>query len=85
MNSGRKMIVHHKKRQKTETRRAALFRHPGARCREPKQLRRAPEGASQFVTNCHQLKLRSLDGKSYKTDACDLETLLHTKRRPLTV
>ena len=34
------------------------------------------EGFRELVTNCHQLKMRSLDGKSYKTDAADTETML---------
>jgi len=28
------------------------------------------------VTNCHQLKLEAADGKKYKTDVADPETLL---------
>ena len=31
---------------------------------------------SQSVTNCHQLKLEAADGKKYKTDVADPETLL---------
>jgi DNA-damage-inducible protein D len=39
--------------------------------------RLAEEGASEVVTNCHRLKLRSpLDGKKYATDAADVETML---------
>ncbi len=35
------------------------------------------EGASQLLTDCKQLKMRSaLDGKMYKTDAADTETML---------
>jgi hypothetical protein len=34
------------------------------------------EGAAEMYTNCVQLKMRSLDGKSYATDAADTETLL---------
>ncbi len=35
------------------------------------------EGASQLLTICEQLKMRSaLDGKMYKTDAADTETML---------
>jgi hypothetical protein len=30
----------------------------------------------QSVTNCHQLKLEAADGKKYKTDVADPETLL---------
>jgi hypothetical protein len=32
------------------------------------------EGAGQLVTNCHQLKLMSVDGKFYKTDCADVKT-----------
>jgi len=32
------------------------------------------EGANEVVTNCHELKLESSDGKKYKTDCADLET-----------
>ena len=31
---------------------------------------------SESVTNCHQLKLEAADGKKYKTDVADPETLL---------
>jgi len=31
---------------------------------------------SQLVTKCDQLKLQSIDGKFYKTDVADVETLL---------
>jgi len=31
---------------------------------------------NQFVTNCDKLKLQSVDGKFYKTDVADTETLL---------
>ncbi|MDL2315864.1 hypothetical protein LJC59_02130 [Desulfovibrio sp. OttesenSCG-928-A18] len=31
---------------------------------------------SELVTNCHQLKLTSQDGKKYKTDVADAATLL---------
>ena len=34
------------------------------------------EGSEQTVTNCHQLKLESTDGKKYNTDCTDVETLL---------
>lgn len=34
------------------------------------------EGADQLLTNCKQLKMRSTDGKYYKTDAADTEQLL---------
>lgn len=33
------------------------------------------EGSEQTVTNCHQLKLESTDGKKYKTDVADLKTI----------
>ena len=33
------------------------------------------EGAEQLVTNCHQLKLESTDGKKYKTDVADIKTI----------
>jgi hypothetical protein len=31
---------------------------------------------SQSVTNCHQLKMLSADGKKYVTDVADVETIL---------
>ena len=34
------------------------------------------EGAEELVTNCNQLKMRSADGKLYKTDAATTEQLL---------
>lgn len=34
------------------------------------------EGFRELSTKCRQLKMRSLDGKSYKTDAADVETML---------
>lgn len=34
------------------------------------------EGFAQLVTNCHRLKMRSLDGKMRETDAADTETML---------
>lgn len=34
------------------------------------------EGSEQTVTNCHQLKLESSDGKKYKTDVADIKTML---------
>lgn len=34
------------------------------------------EGFRELVTNCHQLKMLSADGKRYKTDAATAETLL---------
>ena len=33
------------------------------------------EGSEQSVTNCHQLKLESADGKKYKTDVADVKTI----------
>lgn len=33
------------------------------------------EGASESVTKCHQLKMPAADGKKYKTDAADVETM----------
>jgi hypothetical protein len=37
---------------------------------------RLKQEGNQFVTNCDKLKLKSADGKYYKTDAADVETLL---------
>ncbi|MDI6735781.1 MAG: BRO family protein [bacterium] len=37
---------------------------------------RLKKEGSESVTNCHQLKLESADGKKYLTDAADTETLL---------
>ncbi len=37
---------------------------------------RLKKEGSQLVTNCHQLKLESADGKKYLTDVADPETLL---------
>ena len=34
------------------------------------------EGASESVTNCHQLKLEAADGKKYLTAVADAETML---------
>lgn len=34
------------------------------------------EGASELLTNCKQLKMRSLDGKMRETDAANVETML---------
>lgn len=49
---------------------------PGAYWRKLKQRMREDEGAYEVVTKCHALKLRSLrDGKYYRTDAADKETL----------
>lgn len=33
------------------------------------------EGSDQTVTNCHQLKLESSDGKKYKTNVADIKTI----------
>jgi len=33
------------------------------------------EGAEQLLTNCQQLKLPSADGKSYRTDCANIETM----------
>lgn len=38
--------------------------------------RRLKDEGSELVTNCDQLKLQSADGKYYKTDVTDVETLL---------
>ena len=38
--------------------------------------RRLKKEGSESVTNCHQLKLLSADGKRYKTDVADVETIL---------
>ena len=46
----------------------------GAYWRKLKQRLKA-EG-SEVVTNCHGLKLTAKDGKKYKTDVADAETLL---------
>lgn len=37
---------------------------------------RLSKEGSQVVTNCNQLKMEASDGKKYKTDAADPETLL---------
>ncbi|MDQ7837186.1 MAG: hypothetical protein RDU59_01680 [Thermodesulfobacteriota bacterium] len=37
---------------------------------------RLKKEGSESVTNCHQLKLESADGKKYLTDVADPETLL---------
>ena len=36
---------------------------------------RLKKEGSESVTNCHQLKLESSDGKKYKTDVADTETI----------
>jgi len=38
-----------------------------------KLKQRLKEEGNESVTNCHQLKLKSSDGKYYKTDVCDIE------------
>ena len=38
-----------------------------------KLKQRLREEGNQSVTNCHQLKLKSSDGKYYNTDVCDIE------------
>ncbi len=48
--------------------------NPGAYWRKLKQ--RLNNEESQVVTNCHGLKLEASDGKKYKTDCADIETLL---------
>lgn len=47
---------------------------PGAYWRKLKQ--RLKKEGSEVVTNCHGLKLTAQDGKKYKTDVADAETLL---------
>ena len=37
---------------------------------------RLKKEGSEVVTNCDQLKMKAQDGKSYKTDVDDLETIL---------
>ncbi len=49
---------------------------PGAYWRKLKQRLLEDEGARETVTNCHELKMRALDGKQRATDAADTETLL---------
>ncbi|MBR6066398.1 MAG: hypothetical protein IKP45_01215 [Bacteroidales bacterium] len=41
-----------------------------------KLKQRLKEEGNESVTNCHQLKLPSSDGKKYKTDVADIEQLL---------
>jgi DNA-damage-inducible protein D len=38
--------------------------------------KRLKNEGNESVTNCHQLKLLATDGKRYKTDAADVETIL---------
>ena len=40
-----------------------------------KLKQRLKEEGNELVTNCHQLKLQSSDGKYYKTDVADTEQL----------
>ena len=37
---------------------------------------RLKKEGNESVSNCHQLKFEAADGKFYKTDAADVETLL---------
>lgn len=58
---------------------AALIQQPNyqtARKYWNKLKERLKKEGSQSVTNCHQLKLPATDGKSYRTDVADPETLL---------
>jgi len=58
---------------------AALLQQPDhqtARKYWNKLKERLRKEGSQSVTNCHQLKLESADGKKYLTDTADPETLL---------
>ena len=41
-----------------------------------KLKQRLKEEGSQLVTNCHQLKMTSVDGKKYKTDSMTVEQIL---------
>lgn len=50
--------------------------HQKARKYWNKLKERLKAEGSQLVTNCHQLKLPAADGKNYKTDTADTETLL---------
>jgi prophage antirepressor-like protein len=49
-------------------------RDAGAYWRKLKQ-RLVEEGADQVVTDCHELKLPAADGKSYRTDCANIETM----------
>lgn len=40
-----------------------------------KLKQRLKEEGNESVTNCHQLKLKSSDGKYYNTDVCDIEEM----------
>lgn len=58
---------------------AALIQQPDyqtARKYWNKLKERLKKEGNQSVTNCHQLKLPAADGKSYRTDVADPETLL---------
>src|SRR3972149_4913658 len=58
---------------------AALIQQPDyqtARKYWNKLKERLKKEGSESVTNCHQLKLEAADGKRYKTDVADTETLL---------
>ena len=41
-----------------------------------KLKQRLKEEGSELVTNCHQLKMTSVDGKKYKTDVMTVEQVL---------
>jgi len=58
---------------------AALIEQPNyqtARKYWNKLKERLKKEGNESVTNCHQLKLLSADGKRYKTDVADVETIL---------
>ena len=58
---------------------AALIQQPDfqtARKYWNKLKERLKKEGSESVTNCHQLKLEAADGKKYRTDVADPETLL---------
>jgi DNA-damage-inducible protein D len=58
---------------------AALIQQPdfqAARKYWNKLKERLKKEGSQSVTNCHQLKMLAADGKMYRTDAADPETIL---------
>ena len=57
----------------------ALIQQPDQRTARKywnKLKQRLGEEGSQLVTNCHQLKMESADGKKYLTDVATAETLL---------
>ena len=43
-----------------------------------KLKQRLKEEENETVTNCHQLKLKSKDGKYRLTDVCDIEEMFYT-------